>query len=100
MLAAIDDSYALRAGGMVLASLLLTAYTAIGTVWFMAGDKELTLAKVLEDLRTLPEISGGILPALIRHNAEYFTPGFHPDAKDNYYMAENKLRELGMRQAS
>lgn len=100
MLQAIDASYPLRAGGMVVASALLTVYTAIGTVWFMAGDEDLTLERVWNDLKTLPEISGGLLPALIRHNVEYFTPGFHPDAKDNYYMAADKLKELGMPIAS
>jgi predicted metal-dependent hydrolase len=100
MLSAIDDSYALRAGGMVVASALLTVYTVIGTVWFVAGDKELTFGKLVSDLRAIPEISSGLFAALIRHNAEYFTPGFHPDAKDNYYMAADKLKELGMPIAS
>lgn len=100
MLAAIDNSYPLRAGGMVVASALLSVYTAIGTVWFLAGDKEITLERLWKDLLTLPKISGGLLPALVRHNTEYFTPGFHPDAKDNYYMAADKLKELGMPIAS
>lgn len=100
MLKAIDDSYLLRATGMVLGSTILSVYTAIGTIWFLAGDKELTLARLAKDLLTLPQISGDLLPALIRHNAEYFTPGFHPDTKDNYYMAEAKLKELGMQIAS
>lgn len=100
MLAAIDNSYALRAGGMLVASALLTAYTVIGTAWFIAGDEELTLGRVLNDLRAVPEISSGLFAALIRHNTEYFTPGFHPDAKDNYYLAEEKLKELGIPLAS
>lgn len=96
LLNAIDTSYLLRAGGMVMASTLLTVYTLIGTAWFMAGDKELTFGRLLSDLRTLPQISGELPFAIIRHNAEYFTPGFHPDAKDNYYMAEAKLKELAL----
>lgn len=100
MLKAIDDNYLLRAMGMVLGSSILSLYTVIGTVWFMAGDKELTLARLAKDLLALPHISGDLLPALIRHNAEYFTPGFDPDHKDNYHLAENKLKELGMALAS
>ncbi|MFO1472379.1 MAG: metal-dependent hydrolase [Turneriella sp.] len=100
MLKAIDDNYLLRAAGMVLGSSILSLYTVIGTLWFMAGDKELSFARLAKDLLALPQISGDLLPALIRHNAEYFTPGFDPDHKDNYHLAENKLKELGMALAS
>ncbi|MFO1525114.1 MAG: metal-dependent hydrolase [Turneriella sp.] len=100
MLKAIDGNYALRAAGMVLGSTLLSVYTAIGTAWFMAGDKELTLARLVKDLLTLPQISGDLLPALVQHNLEYFTPGFDPDHKNNYHLAESKLKELGMALAS
>lgn len=100
MLKAIDDNYLLRATGMVLGSSILSLYTAIGTLWFMAGDKELTFARLWKDLPGLPQITGDLLPALVRHNAEYCTPGFDPDQKDNYHLAENKLKELGMALAS
>jgi uncharacterized protein len=100
MLNAIDDSYVLRAVGMVLGSTILSLYTAIGTIWFMAGDTELGVGRMVRDALKLPQISGDLLPALIRHNIEYFTPGFHPDAKDNYGLAESKLNELGLKIAS
>lgn len=100
LLNAVDKSYALRAGGMVVASTLLTVYSIIGTAWFMLGDHELTITRVIKDLPELPQISRGLVTGVIRHNAEYFAPGFHPDTKDNYSLAEAKLHELGLAIAS
>ncbi|MFO1480906.1 MAG: metal-dependent hydrolase [Turneriella sp.] len=99
-LQSIDDSYLLRAGGMVLASSLLTFYTIAGTAWFIAGDRELTLARLIKDLPQLPQIARGLVTGVIRHNAEYFMPGFDPDTKNNYPRAEAALRELGLAIAS
>jgi uncharacterized protein len=100
LLREVDDGYLLRAGGMVVASTLLTLYTLLGTAWFISGDREITLNRLWRDFWELPRIAGNLLPALIQHNVEYFMPDFHPDRKDNYYMAADKLKELGMKLAS
>jgi predicted metal-dependent hydrolase len=55
------------------------------------------LAKYLPQLL---QITRGLVEGIARHNAEYFTPGFTPDHKNNYSQAEAPLRELGLTIAS
>ncbi|GAB4442641.1 MAG: hypothetical protein OHK0011_25060 [Turneriella sp.] len=56
--------------------------------------------RLIKDLPQLPQIARGFVNGVIRHNAEYFMPGFNPDTKNNYPWAEAALRELGLAIAS
>lgn len=48
-----------------------------------------------KDLSRLPQITRGYVSCVERHNAVYFAPGFDPDHKNNYPLAEAALRALG-----
>jgi len=61
------------------------------------------LAKALAQfgkIQQQPQITRGLVGGVARHNAEYFAPGFDPDHKNNYPLAEAALRELGLAIAS
>jgi hypothetical protein len=59
-----------------------------------------TFSEYSKYLPRLPQITRGLVEGIARHNAEYFTPGFTPDHKNNYSHAEAPLRELGVTIAS
>lgn len=92
----VDDSYLLRVWGMVMASSIFTSFAFFGAGWFIARDRELSFSKLMRDIFTFNDVLGEVWPALAGHIADYLRPDFHPDEKDNYYLAEETLRALKM----
>jgi len=92
----VDDSYLLRVSGMAMASSIFTFFAFFGAGWFMVNDKELTLERFFRDLFSLNDVLGEVWPALAGHIADYLRPDFHPDQKDNYDLAAEKLAQLKM----
>lgn len=89
----VDDSYALRIGGMAIATWGLWFYLAAGTAMLTYNDKDVK-AK---------EIPAHLLNFLTRFNKNfggtlrdqyflYFRKDFHPDQIDNYHLAEELLK--------
>lgn len=86
----VDDDYALRITGMVLASIALWGYLGIGQLYFISQDKEIdytkTPAYLFEFVKTIAfgEIGRGLTKNLLK----YFERDFHPNDIDDRYLSE------------
>jgi predicted metal-dependent hydrolase len=92
VLKAVDGSYTLRIGGMVIATIALWSYLGLGTIMLTIQDKDIDkkeLPKYLGVFFTrLKDDFGG---ALSSQFAQYFEKDFHPDQIDNYHLAAELL---------
>jgi len=89
LLRAVDDSYALRAAGIVLAFPLLMAFWYGAAITFVLRDGPVRPWKAAgEYLRAL---AGGRIPllAMVTSVADYLRPGFHPSQHDNFFRARD-----------
>ena len=88
----VDDSYALRVGGMAIATWGLWFYLGLGTVMLTAQDKDVKAKDIPKDLfmflSKFRESFGGTLSS---QYFQYFRKDFHPDQIDNYHLAEELL---------
>jgi predicted metal-dependent hydrolase len=86
----IDDSYWLRIGGMVIASIGLASFVALGQMILISQDKELDWKSVPEYfLQFATGLSAGAGNTMRQHFFKYFDKDFHPDQIENYHLAEN-----------
>ncbi|MCB9032948.1 MAG: metal-dependent hydrolase [Chitinophagales bacterium] len=88
----VDDSYALRIGGMAIASWGLWFYLGLGTVMLSIEDEDIKAKDVPKNLLMFlfgfNRTFGGTLR---KQFFQYFKKDFHPDQIDNYYLAEELL---------
>ena len=91
----VDGRYSVRALGMGMAFVILSALWTAGTVSMLRQDPEVTVARLIEDHRRMR--ADGKLGSLrmLRMLAEYLQPGFHPDRLDDYELARAHLRDMG-----
>ena len=89
----VDDSYALRVGGMLIASWGLWFYLGLGTAMLTAQDKDVKAKDIPKFtyafLSRFRESFGGTLASQF---GQYFRRDFHPDQIDNYHLAEELLK--------
>ncbi len=89
----VDDSYALRIGGMLIATWGLWYYLGVGTVMLTQNDEDVKAKDIPADvalfLKKFSESFGGTLS---KQYFQYFRPDFHPDQIDNYELAEELLK--------
>jgi uncharacterized protein len=79
----VDGSQITKNAGMLIGTWALLYYGAVGTVKFLAEDKDLKLADlpatVAETAPMLAKLVGAMVPKIL----QYFRPDFHPDQMDN-----------------
>ena len=89
----VDDSYGLRIAGMAIASIGLWYYLGYGTVYLTQQDKDVKQKDIpkytFEFLNNFRKNFGGTLS---KQYFQYFRRNFHPDQIDNYYLAEELLK--------
>lgn len=84
----VDDSYYLRIIGMIYATWSLSFFVIMGQAIFMFYDKEINLFELPAQLFRFFEKTYPLLFGVLSNIADYFRPDFHPDDKDNLYLAE------------
>lgn len=82
----IDDSYALRAAGMLFCAVLLPFVISVAFVSLVRQAKNADIFTFMRD--ALSEgTNGGIVSSFIPAILEYLKPGFHPSDNDDYEAA-------------
>lgn len=98
VLEAVAPSYALRVGGMALATVGLAAFWVAATVYLLRQDarqgRPLTLAKVREFKRA--DDRSLVRDVFVRGIRSYLRRGFHPSQNDNYKLADDFLAAAGL----
>ena len=89
LLKEVSDSYLLRAGGFVIGTFFLNAYTILGALIFMQDDKEISFKKIISDIPQSLKMGNSVSRRVLTELFEFLKPDFHPDKNDNYYLAEN-----------
>jgi predicted metal-dependent hydrolase len=89
----VDDSYALRISGMLIATWGLWFYLGLGTAMLTAQDKDVKRSDIPKNtfqfLSKFRQSFGGTLGSQF---GQYFRRDFHPDQIDNYHLAEELLK--------
>ncbi len=89
----VDDSYALRISGMLIATWGLWFYLGLGTVMLTAQDEDVKAKDIpkytFEFLSKFRQSFGSTLGSQF---GQYFRRDFHPDQIDNYHLAEELLK--------
>jgi predicted metal-dependent hydrolase len=89
----VDDSYALRVGGMAIAAWGLWFYIGLGTVMLTAQDKDVKTSDIPKHLLSfLTRFNQNFGGTLRQQFFQYFRRDFHPDQIDNYHLAEELLK--------
>lgn len=84
----VDNGYALRASGFILASTLLLFYAAGGQVYFIAQDKERKNAELPKQfLAFMKSLGSPMVKKFFKNAGDYLKTDFHPDNTDNYHLA-------------
>lgn len=92
VLKAVDDSYALRISGMVLATIGLWSYLAIGTTMLTKQDTDVKLSEIPKSFITfITKFREHTGKTISEQFGQYFKKDFHPDQIDNYHLAEELL---------
>lgn len=90
----IDDSYVLRAAGMIYATVSLSFFLALGQSIFMLYDREIPWTELPgQFFRFLKKISP-LAKGVADNWLDYFRPNFHPDDIDNLYLAEEVFKDF------
>ena len=95
---AMGNSYALRAASMIVAGTLVYGFITALMLEFTRQDKKLFSLETLEDFGYLFFGDHMLFPRTFKEFIKYFSPGFHPNSVEDYYLAEEvftKLKEAG-----
>jgi hypothetical protein len=88
----VDDSYALRISGMVVATMGLWYYLLVGTAMLTRNDKDVKTQDIPKYIREfVTKFKDNTGKTLASQFGEYFRRDFHPDQIDNYHLAEELL---------
>lgn len=89
----VDDNYALRISGMLLASIGLWYYLTKGTIYLTQQDEDVNRKDIpkyaFDFLNNFRKNFGGTLS---KQYYQYFKRDFHPDQIDNYHLAVELLK--------
>ncbi len=89
----VDDSYALRVGGMAVATWGLWFYLAAGTVVLTHQDEDIKRKDIPKHLVSfLTNFNKSFGGTITEQFWQYFKKDFHPDQIDNYHLAEELLK--------
>jgi uncharacterized protein len=89
----VDDSYALRVGGMAIATWGLWFYLGVGTAVLTYNDKDIDRKEIPKYLgEFLQKFASSFGGTLTNQFGQYFRRDFHPDQIDNYHLAEELLK--------
>ena len=89
----VDDSYALRIGGMAIATIGLWYYIAAGTVYLTKKDDDVKREDIPKyTFQFLNNFRKNFSGTLSQQYWQYFKKDFHPDQIDNYHLAEELLK--------
>lgn len=83
----VDGSQITKNIGMVVGTWALLFYGAVGTVKFLAEDKELKLMDIPTSLVDKAPKLAKVVAAMVPKILEYFRPDFHPDQMNNDQLA-------------
>lgn len=94
VLARVDDSYALRMAGLVMATLTLTGFWMMGTAMLLAQEEKGSSVNVLKHF--VHGVQSGRLGRgdMLKAFIAYLRPGFHPNDNDNFYLAKAYLDQV------
>ncbi len=89
----VDDSYALRTSGMLIATFGLWFYLIIGTTMLTRNDEDIKRKDIPKYLyQFLTRFKNNFGGTLSAQYGQYFQKNFHPDQIDNYHLAEELLK--------
>ncbi|MFZ5630116.1 MAG: metal-dependent hydrolase [Spirochaetota bacterium] len=92
----VDDSYALRAAGMLFCAALLPFVISVAFVSLVRQAKNTDIFTFFRD--ALSEgANGGIASSFLPAIIEYLKPGFHPSDHDDYEMAQRVAQGIEQR---
>ena len=92
----IDDSYPLRAAGMVMTGMLLPVAISAAFVSLLAQSKDFNFIEYTRDFFVEAK-DGHIMKTFLPSLIKYFKPGFHPSDNDDYELASSIVREIESR---
>jgi predicted metal-dependent hydrolase len=85
-------SFLLRMLGAVLGALVVVGFIAVGLVMLLRQDGELWRKQTWTDLGELLGGKNRMAARAVGLFVEYFRPGFHPDQRDTYALAQEVLQ--------
>ena len=92
----VAPGYALRASGMVIATLCLAGFWVAATAMLLHQDRQVSRGGLLGELRQLRKRNFIVKRVFLRGLGEYLWPGFHPLQKDNLELARSYLASVGL----
>jgi predicted metal-dependent hydrolase len=92
----VDDSYALRAAGMLFCAALLPFVISVAFVSLAMQAKNTDIFAFFRDA-VAEGAGGGIVSSFIPAIVEYLKPGFHPSDHDDYEMAQRVAQGIEQR---
>jgi predicted metal-dependent hydrolase len=94
----IDDSYALRAAGMLFCAVLLPFVISVAFVSLAMQAKNADVFAFFRDA-VAEAAGGGIVASFIPAIVQYLKPGFHPSDNDDYQVARRIAQGIEQRMA-
>jgi predicted metal-dependent hydrolase len=94
----IDDSYALRAAGMLFCAVLLPFVISVAFVSLAMQAKNADVFAFFRDA-VAEAAGGGIVASFIPAIVQYLKPGFHPSDNDDYEVARRIAQGIEQRMA-
>ncbi len=90
----VNDSYALRIAGMLLATVALFAYGTMGQTYFLLTDNEFRAMPLWAKINHLSRFLRVQGTTFGKDLLDYFRPDFHPDDHDTARLAEDFLKNF------
>ncbi|MCX7633793.1 MAG: metal-dependent hydrolase [Turneriella sp.] len=94
----VDDSYFLRAAGMLVCAVLLPLTISVAFYSLLRQRPDLDIKAFLQD-SLFEGVNGGMVRTFIPAIIEYLKPGFHPSDNDNYSAAQRIAQRIEARMA-
>ena len=92
VLKAVDDNYALRVGGMAIATWGLWTFVILGTAMLTAQDKDVKAIDIPGHIFSfITKFRENVGSTISEQFGQYFQKDFHPDQIENYHLAEELL---------
>ena len=92
----VAPGYALRASGLVIATLCLAGFWIAAAAMLLRQDRQISRGGLLGELRQMRKRHFIVKRVFLRGFGEYLWPGFHPLQKDNLELARTHLASVGL----
>jgi predicted metal-dependent hydrolase len=96
----VDDSYALRIAGLLMASATLVPFWFAAAIMFMRQDRDVPLSALLADRRRVKQVDQKGSGQLVAAFLEYLRPDFHPNDRDDAHLARSFFEQYAARRPS